>query len=849
MRRMPFILAIGIAIGPFVADCHAIPAFSGAEGWGAVTPGGRGGSVIHVTNLNDSGPGSFREAATAPGPRTVVFDVAGQINLLSEVSITNPYLTVAGQTAPGGGITIAGETTSLDTHDVIVRHIRLRRGLVDENRRDDALGSDRTTGNIIIDHVSASWGLDENMSVYRNKLDAPIVPGGSTVLPTRNVTIQWSISSEALNPFRHAFGSTLGGAGVNFHHNLWASNTGRNPSISFSNFIEFRNNVLFNWMHRSVDGAGPEAHVNMINNYYKPGPATGFSNSVTPQPIPELKVLIVKPEIRQGVFLGGVGWWYVDGNVVEGYPEVTADNWEGLSQVAPGVFARGVQFEQSFPIEWARQLTPHTHVGFPDDPDDPEDDDGMGNVIPIPDLPKIATQSAGDAYQAVLTGAGASLARDAVDLRVIQSAQSGVATTGPRGDGIITDVSQVGGFPAIPFVERAENYDSDQDGMPDKWEMDHGLDRLNADDRNGDFDADGYTNLEDYLDEVGAFPAVEEVVWDGGNGRYALIDNWSIAFQPSRFDTAVIDNATVTVDAVGQHAGTLKIGQNAVGGHTALSVASGWLRVADEVQIGGGSSASAQLTVSGGELFTPLLSKTTNAVGFNLTGGKLHADVVDFGFANDGGAIAPGDGIGVTSVMGDLALNSGTLEIEIGGMGGNEYDRLEVLGLTTLGGTLRVKLVDLGLGVYEPQLDDAFAFLAAYGGAIDMFDAFDLPELGAGLEWAIASGDVALFLAVVSAPLAGDYNDDGHVDAADYTVWRDSLGSNVPLPNETASPNVVDEADYAAWKANFGTSRGDGAASQATVPEPAALKLLVASGMVLVLLGSRVAWARSVSWC
>lgn len=308
--------------------CFAVPAFSGAEGFGAVTKGGAGGQVLHVTNLNDAGPGSFRAAVTASGPRTVIFDVAGQINLESEVNVLDPYLTIAGETAPGGGITIAGETVSLDIHDVIVRHMRFRRGYDindPEPREDDALGSDRTnsndlsnpkTGNIIIDHVSASWGLDENMSIYRSKLDTALMPGGSTVVPSRNLTLQWSISSEALNPFRHAFGSTLGGAGVNQHHNLWASNTGRNPSISFSQFIDFRNNVLFNWMHRSVDGAGPEAHVNMINNYYRPGPATGYSNSVNPSPDPELLVRIVEPEIRQGVFPGGVGYWYVDGNVV-----------------------------------------------------------------------------------------------------------------------------------------------------------------------------------------------------------------------------------------------------------------------------------------------------------------------------------------------------------------------------------------------------------------------------------------------------------------------------------------------------------------------------------------------------
>ena len=318
-------------------------------------------------------------------------------------------------------------------------------------------------------------------------------------------------------------------------------------------------------------------------------------------------------------------------------------------------------------------------------------------------------------------------------------------------------------------------------------------------DRNDDFDTDGYTNLEEYLGDLGAFQAVEDIVWDGGNGRYAQIDNWNIAFQPSRFDTAVINNATVTVDAVGQHAGTLKVGRTAIAGYTELHIASGWLRVANQLEVGSANPVSVRLRLTGGELFTPLLSKT-NTAKFDFTGGTLHADVVDFGFANLGGTIAPGDGIGTTSVLGNLYLDSGSLEIEIGGTDWDQYDRLEVHGTTTLGGTLAVKLVDLGEGVYTPQLGDTFGFLAAFGGAGGWFDAFDLPELESGLAWAISPGDVTVFLTVVSVPLPGDYNDNGVVDAADYTVWRDRLASGGTLPNETASFGIIDAADYEVWK-------------------------------------------------
>jgi pectate lyase len=835
MRRKRLVVAVGLLLAQVAAGASAVPAFSGAEGWGAVTPGGRGGQVLHVTNLNDSGPGSFREAATASGPRTVVFDVSGQINLLSEVSVTSPYLTIAGQTAPGDGITIAGETTSLDASDIIIRHVRFRRGKTD-NTHESALTHDGTTGNIIVDHVSASWGLDETLSLYRNKINPPIIPGGSTILPARNITIQWSIVSEALNAYNHAFGSTLGGVGANQHHNLWASNTGRNPSISFSHLMDFRNNVIFNWMHRSMDGAGEEAHVNVINNYYKPGPATGYTNTTAHTPIPELKFRIVKPEIRHFSGPGGVGYWYVDGNYVEGYPTISADNWEGVMMV-DGLPYHGVQFDNyEFENEWARVNEPHTVIEPFDDPDDPNDDVN-GVPIPIPPLPKIATQTAQNAYSSVLAGAGASLVRDAVDLRVVNSVATGVATAGPRGDGIITDISQVGGYPVIPLVTRDANFDTDQDGMPNEWEARHGLNSANAGDRNGDFDTDGYTNLEEYLNDIGTFQAVEDVVWDGGNGRYALIENWSIAFQPSRLDTAAIDSGVVAVDAIGQHAGSLKLGTSASNSPT-LHITAGRLEVADSLLIGAHATAAATLNLTGGVLEVGLLDQGAAGT-FNFSGGTLAAEVVDFDLVNNGGTIAPGHSAGAMQVNGDLTINSGTLEIEIGGTGVNDFDHVSVSGQAHFEGVLDVDLID----GFTPAWGDDFEIASATEGIEGGFTGFDLPALAEGLGWSVSSNGDAL---VLSAVLAGDYNADGMVDAVDYTVWRNSIGGT--LVGETASFGVVDAADYAEWKNNYGATVALGSGGLASVPEPQALAALIV-GLSIFSLGPRFRRPRRRRFC
>ena len=435
-----------------------IPAFPGAEGGGAWTAGGRGGKVYVVTTLKDSGPGSFREACEAVGPRIVVFNVAGIIELRRRVSIYAPYITIAGQTAPGDGVCIAGETVRVNTHDVVIRHMRFRRGepygpLPGHWQRDDALGGDSVIGNVIVDHCSASWGLDENLSMYRQMYQAP----GSDVrqkLPTQNLTIQWCISSEALDTWNHAFGATWGGANSTFHHNLFACNTGRNPSIGMGPQFNFVDNVLFNWRHRTADGGGGGLSVNFINNYYKPGPMTQG----------QLRYRIIRPQGVARVPASLRGKWYVEGNVIEGNEEVTADNWQG-----------GVQ---------------------PDDAQGGDREKLLASIRadePLP-MPPVEIQPAREAYESVLAASGATRpVRDRVDWRVIEMVRTGEVTYKL---GIITDPEQVGGYPEY----KGEPYaDADGDGMPDDWEKANGLNPNDAADSSRDADGDGYTNIEEWL--------------------------------------------------------------------------------------------------------------------------------------------------------------------------------------------------------------------------------------------------------------------------------------------------------------------------------------------------------------
>ena len=443
-----------------------VPAFPGAEGAGGHSFGGRGGKVYVVTSLEDSGPGTLREACEAAGPRIVVFNVAGIIHLKMPLYVKAPYLTLAGQTAPGDGVCVAGRTTLVDTHDVVIRYMRFRRGETNVFDRDDSLGGN-PIGNIILDHCSASWGFDENLSMYRHMLRA--TNGGPDLkLPTLNITIQWCISSEALDTFNHAFGGTWGGRNTSFHHNLFACNTGRNPSIGMSYDFNFVNNVLFNWRHRTCDGGDQFSLINCINNYYKPGPKTPQTN---------IRYCLVRPTASQSKAdpVAKFGKVYAAGNVAEGNDPVTRDNWAG-----------GVQFRITGSEEDAGVVASDTLKTL------------MAKVRagkPFP-MPPITTQTAEEAYAAILAGAGATLPRrDAVDRRIIEEVRSGQVTY-EAGKGIITDIQQVGGYPQY---EGQPAPDVSPDGIPLWWKKKHHLDLKDRALAGKDLMGDGYTVLEKYL--------------------------------------------------------------------------------------------------------------------------------------------------------------------------------------------------------------------------------------------------------------------------------------------------------------------------------------------------------------
>jgi pectate lyase len=424
-------------------------AFPTAEGYGKYAVGGRGGAVYEVTTLKPSGPGSLGQALDASGPRTVVFRVSGMID--GKFSIRNDNITIAGQTAPGDGICIRG-SLGIGANDVIIRYIRVRANPTVET---DAIGG-RYKKNIIVDHVSTSWSSDEILSLYHNE----------------NVTIQWCMITEACakGDSGHRFGGIWGNQYGTYHHNLIAHNDSRNPRwASGCGFNDYRNNVLYNWGYQSSYGA--EAHqqgdrrkppiefstINIVANYYKPGPATGSG----------ARDRIAEPSERSS---DDKGSWYVADNVVEGFPAVTANNWLGVD---------GGNYIQ------------------------------LNEPWPAMDIPQ---QIPEDAYHAVLAHAGCSIPnRDAVDARIIKEVCNGTATYG--NNGIITTPNDVGGWPNLQG--RPAPVDSDHDGMPDAWEKDRGLNPDDASDGAKDLNGDGYTNVEEYnngLITSNAFVTGAEVV-------------------------------------------------------------------------------------------------------------------------------------------------------------------------------------------------------------------------------------------------------------------------------------------------------------------------------------------------
>ncbi len=417
------------------------PAFPHAEGFGKYSLGGRGGRVLEVTTLADSGPGSLREACEADGPRTVVFRVSGTIALEDELEIENPYITIAGQTAPGDGICIKNYQVSFEADHVIIRFLRFRPG--DERQKEqDAFGGEGD--HVLIDHCSASWAIDETLSINK----------------ASNLTVQWCMVTESLydsfhKKGKHGYGGLWGGPGGSYHHNILAHHSSRNPRASGnenSGLLDYRNNVIYNWGFNSAYG-GEMWPRNWINNYYKSGPATSDS-------------------VRDRIFLqkDPRGKMFADGNYMAGFPEISANNWAG-----------GIDFAEDGEATEATLRVNEPYVVAP-----------------------VITHTAEEAFEHVLRHAGPSLARDAVDARIIDEIRNGTAQFGASygggGKGIIDSQTDVGGWPELKSTKPP--MDTDHDGMPDDWEAAHGLNPQDAADGAQDTDRDGYTALEDYLNAL-----------------------------------------------------------------------------------------------------------------------------------------------------------------------------------------------------------------------------------------------------------------------------------------------------------------------------------------------------------
>lgn len=448
------VLFLGILAG--LVDAAEVPrgsienerqlAFPGAEGFGRFARGGRGGDVYHVTTLADDGPGSLRDAIrTASGPRTIIFDVSGTIELKSRLTLDKSFITIAGQTAPGDGICIKDHTFRVkDASHIIIRYVRFRLG--DENKTppagDDTLNTD-DIDHVIFDHISASWGVDGNHDLRR---------GG-------NFTLQWSLYAEALNDSIHGKGphAMLGSfrdltASITLHHNLFASSRDRHPTLGGSpgtkpeSIVDFRNNVIYNFEGTANLG---NCRINVVDNYFRPGPNT---------PADHLP-LAIKAEIP------GATRVYAAGNVFEGVPEWGDDNYRAVDFVR---WTKGNYLPLSLAVVRA----------------DREFD--VGDNRPV-------TQTAQEAYEIVIREAGASLARDDVDRRIVEGVRD-------RTNRMIDSQAEVGGFPTLRSAVAPK--DRDGDGMPDAWEAEQGFDPDDGTDGNLDRNQDGFTNLEEYLNSL-----------------------------------------------------------------------------------------------------------------------------------------------------------------------------------------------------------------------------------------------------------------------------------------------------------------------------------------------------------
>ena len=478
---------------PASVAAQLLPAFPGAEGHGRYTTGGRGGNVYHVTTLEDSeAKGTLRHAVKQKGARIIVFDVAGTIYLKSDLKISNDYITIAGQTAPGQGICIADYPVIISANDVILRYLRFRVGtesIANGGEPDGLSGMDRK--NIIVDHCSISWSVDECLSVYGSE----------------NTTVQWCIVSESLRSSGHSkgvhgYGGNWGGAHASYHHNLMAHHESRvprlgpRPGTQEREYMDLRNNVFYNWAGNGCYG-GEGMKVNIVNNYYKPGPAT---------PNSAVRYRIAKIGVRTTAYCTNSdgtpnawkpmehvwGQFYVDGNVIEGNANVTADNWtKGIYEQINNKECDNTFNDQ---VKAEMKLSAPLETEF------------------------VTTHTAEQAFKQVLLYAGCSKERDIIDERIVKETETGTATykgsvssDASKKPGLIdrpTDVMPAGA--SSPWPELSDGgvtadqlKDTDGDGMPDVWETANGLNPNDSSDgKTSTLSKEGYTNLEVYLNSL-----------------------------------------------------------------------------------------------------------------------------------------------------------------------------------------------------------------------------------------------------------------------------------------------------------------------------------------------------------
>ena len=522
MKKQLFTLVLAIIS---ICTMAQAPAFPGAEGVARLTTtGGRGGKVIHVTNLNDSGSGSLRAACEASGARIVVFDVSGTIELQSKLVVKNPNITIEGQTAPGDGICVKNYTFNISASNVIIRYIRCRMG--DEKQTEDDAMNCFTSGsynNIIIDHCSISWSTDECGSFYGIK----------------NFSLQWCILSESLrnsvhDKGKHGYGGIWGGTNAVFHHNLLAHHDSRNARIDHDYVntqkgpVEMINNVIYNFGDNSTYGGESSSKngdnykkYNLINNYYKPGPATPskrFNRILNPSTScdycngsKENKTYTVIP-----------GHFYLSGNVMHNNNSVSTNNWNG--------------------VEFGSDVSNATALKNQIKSDERFATDGnLENPVTI--------HSAQKAFDKVVAYAGACYKRDAIDARVTKEAQDGTATymNGGNGStgGLIDTQATVGGWPTLE--DTGKWLDTDKDGIPDKWESANGMDPYNANDASTyTIDTKGwYTNIEVYCNSI-----VENIVKAENTDAETSIEEYYPSYNAVTFTDGDKASANTTVSDV-----------------------------------------------------------------------------------------------------------------------------------------------------------------------------------------------------------------------------------------------------------------------------------------------------------